>query len=122
MEILRILWPNEHGLTIREVCRGLGSAADEEDEGPAYSSVQTRLGLMENKGLVRKDGTIRPAKYYAAVTEQGAQRHVFRELLDRFFHGSAAKLILHALRSKDISAEEREAISQRLKDLKKKST
>jgi BlaI family transcriptional regulator, penicillinase repressor len=118
MEILRLLWEND-GQTVREICRGLRKIGD--NSGPAYSSVQTRLLLMENKGLARRDDSVRPAKFFTTVTESSAQKHVFRELLNRFFRGSAFDLVLHALRTERLSPQERAAIGEKLKNLKKRS-
>ena len=116
MQILRILW-DEEGQTVRKVCEALGESAD--GDGPAYTSVHTRLLIMTNKGLVRKDENVRPARYYTEITEKNAKKHVFHELMNRFFRGSAADLVLHALRSEQLSAGERATIMEKLKSPKK---
>ena len=69
--------------------------------------------------LVRKDENVRPARYYTEITEKNAKKHVFHELMNRFFRGSAADLVLHALRSEQLSAGERATIMEKLKSPKK---
>src|SRR5437667_9389938 len=104
VQILRLLWADP-GQTAREVCNAMGKAAN--GKGPAYSSVQTRLLLMAQKGLARRDESVRPAKFYPEITESNTKKHVFRELMNRFFRGSALDLVMHALRSEHLSSEER---------------
>jgi predicted transcriptional regulator len=61
---------------------------------------------MIAKKLVRRDEASRSHVYEAALSEERTQRQLVRDLLDRAFGGSAAKLVMQALATKRASAAE----------------
>lgn len=102
LAILRVLWA--HGpSTVREVAEEMGR----ED---AYTTVLKLLQIMTGKGLVRRDESARTHVYRAARSERATQRQLVRELADRAFGGSAARLVMQALAAKKASPEELAAI------------
>lgn len=98
LEILRALWRRGPS-TVREVHEGLGRHT-------GYTTVLKLLQIMADKGLVTRDEKERAHVYAARVPEAETQRQLVRDLLDRAFGGSAAKLVMHALSAKKTSAAE----------------
>ena len=64
------------------------------------------IQIMEQKGLVQREGKERPYLFHAMVSEQETQQSLLKDILVRGFHGSAKSLMLCALESTGISGEE----------------
>ena len=111
LEILRVLW--QHGpRTVREVQEQL-----EQERPTGYTTVLKLLQIMAEKELVDRDESARAHVYAARAPEAQTQRQLVRDLLDRAFGGSAAKLVLHALADKQASPEEISRIRRVLDEL-----
>ena len=102
--ILRVLWSRGPS-TVRDVARVMGR----EDE---YTTILKLLQNMTAKRLVRRDESDRSHVYAAARPEEQTQRQIVRDLVDRVFDGSAAKLVMQALASSQTSPKELEEIQQ----------
>jgi predicted transcriptional regulator len=102
LSILRVLWRHGPG-SVREV---LGRYNEGRREESGYTTVLKMLQIMTDKGLVERDDTRRPQIYRARLTEDETQRQLVSDLLDRAFGGSAKKLVLQALATRE--APERE--------------
>ena len=100
LSILRVLWRRGPS-TVREVQHDL-----ERERQPGYTTVLKLLQIMADKGLVRRDESVRAHVYRAAVAEEETQSRLLGDLLDRAFGGSAAQLVQRALLSRPASAEE----------------
>ena len=98
LTILRVLWARGPS-TVRHITQVLGR-----DTG--YTTVLKLLQIMTEKRLVRRDESERTHVYEAAYTEGETQRQLVSDLLDRAFGGSAAKLVLQALATRQSSPEE----------------
>ena len=98
LAILGVLWARGSS-TVREVAEEMGR------EG-AYTTVLKLLQIMTDKGLVRRDESARTHVYRAARSERATQRQLVRDLADRAFGGSAARLVMQALAAKKASPEE----------------
>ena len=109
--ILKVLWRRGPS-TVREVW---------EDAGPnpqtGYTTVLKLLQIMTDKGLVLRDERHRTHVYRAAGTEEQTQRRLVRDLLERAFEGSSAKLVMQALSTKRATPEELAEIRQLLDGL-----
>ena len=97
-------------LTVAEVQNSLGGRTR-----PAYSTIATMLGRLEKRGLVRHREEGRTYHYSPAVSETG----VVREVVDRFFGGSATALVSHLLENDELQQGELEEIKQLIRDHKK---
>ena len=100
LAILRILWDRGPS-TVRQVHDVLGR-----DRPSAYTTALKLLQIMTEKGLVERDERDRTHVYHARLSEEQTQRQLVRDLVDRAFGGSAAKLVLQALASRRASADE----------------
>ncbi|HYI01022.1 BlaI/MecI/CopY family transcriptional regulator [Hyalangium sp.] len=112
LAILAVLWKRGPS-TVREVHEALGR---EEGKGAGYTTTLKQLQVMTAKGLVARDESARSHVYVARVAEGITQRQLVKDLLDRVFGGSAAKLALQALTLKPASKEELEELRQLLDD------
>jgi len=114
LSILRVLW--ERGpSTVREVHEALRAS-----QRSGYTTVLKQLQVMTEKGLVVRDEAQRAHVYVASSSEQRTQRQLLRDLVDRAYAGSSAKLVLQALAGQSSTAKERNDIRALLDELEKK--
>jgi predicted transcriptional regulator len=103
-EIMTVLWD-------------LGSASAEDvrsriSGNPHDSTVRTLLRVLISKGHVVAAGETRPTVYRPAVRRRSMQKKVTRDLVKRFFGGSAEQLILHLLDDDRLSLEQIKALEE----------
>jgi BlaI family transcriptional regulator, penicillinase repressor len=100
LEVMKAVW--ELGPTsIREIQEKLP-----EKKRPAYTTVQTIIYRLEEKGAVRRVKKIGNAHIFeAAVTKKSAHRRLINELLD-LFGGSARPLMAHLVETGKLSLED----------------
>ena len=115
LEILNILWQKDTA-TVREVHEELAKAKD-----VGYTTTLKLMQIMHDKGLVKRDESMRTHVYQPAVNQQKTQKHLLDKMIDSLFGGSSTQLVLQALGSGDqkISAEEAQKIQSLLDNLKK---
>ena len=63
----------------------------------SYSTVQTILRILEEKGYVTHDKVARAFVYRPVVDERQARRRALRHLMRRLFNGSPSLLVLNVL-------------------------
>jgi predicted transcriptional regulator len=110
LEILNVLWRRGPS-TVREVYEEISLR-----RATGYTSVLKLVQIMAGKGLVEREERYRAHIYRAAAAQEETQRALVRDLVERAFGGSAARLVLHALASERASAEDRALIRKMLKD------
>ena len=113
LQILRILWTSG-GSTAREVHNGL---ADIEEKDTTYSTTVKMLSVMLEKGLVKRDESVSPQVYRAAVSQKVTQRKMLGDLIDKVYDGSSLSLVLQALASRKASQEELAEVRRMLDEL-----
>ena len=97
MEILSMLW-NCGPLSL--------SAAHKALERPiGYTTVQTRLNRLVEKGLVTRSSA-RPALYAAAVSPDDVSANQLELLLDRVTGGNVVPLVAHLVDDRSLTREE----------------
>ncbi|HEX2060717.1 MAG TPA: BlaI/MecI/CopY family transcriptional regulator [Thermoanaerobaculia bacterium] len=104
LAILNVLWQRGPS-TVREVHDELSRTHDS-----GYTTVLKLLQIMTDKGLVVRDESQRAHVYAACESEQGTQRQLIGDLVERAFGGSPVKLVMQALSGNRASAEELSAI------------
>ena len=113
LEILQILWTK--GLaTVREVHEDMAKTKD-----VGYTTTLKLMQIMHEKGLVKRDDSMRTHVYQAAVNKERTQKHLLGKMIDSLFGGSPTQLVIQALGEHKASAEELEKIQALLNDLKK---
>lgn len=99
MELLGLLW--EHGpMSLSEVFERLG-------RNIGYTTVQTRLNRLVDKGLATREKTGRqPTKYAAAVAEEEVGASHLDALLERMTRGSVVPLVAHLMKTTSLTDDE----------------
>ncbi|MGZ3957949.1 MAG: BlaI/MecI/CopY family transcriptional regulator, partial [Flavisolibacter sp.] len=79
------------------------------------------MQIMHEKGLVKRDESLRTHVYQPAVNREKTQKHLLNKMIDSLFGGSSTQLVLQALGSGDqkVSAEELDKIQTLINNLKK---
>ena len=113
LEILQLLWTK--GLaTVREVHEDLAQTKD-----VGYTTTLKLMQIMHEKGLVKRDESMRTHVYQAAVNKEKTQKHLLGKMIDNLFGGSPTQLVIQALGEHKASPEELEKIQSLLNELKK---
>ena len=91
LEVLKILWGRGPS-TVREVMEVLNRRRQR-----AYTSVMSLLGVMTDKGLLRREPKGRAFLYEVRVAREKTLGRMVQDLLGRAFEGSAAALVAQLL-------------------------
>ena len=99
LQLLHLLW--EHGeLSLAEAHQQLG-------EDVAYTTVQTRLNRMVDKGLATRNKAGRsPIRYQAAVGPDEISATQLDTLVEKLAGGSVIPLMAQLMRSSTLSSDE----------------
>ena len=92
-QILGILWDLGPS-PVREIHARLNAA-----KGTNYSTTVKMLGVMLQKGLIRRDEEAQPHVYRSALSRQKAGKRMLNDLAEKVYEGSSLSLVLHALSS-----------------------
>ncbi len=110
LQILNAIW-DDGPSTVRQIHNLVGA-----ERQTNYSTTVKMLVVMFEKGLVKRDDSVRPQIYRAAITRSGAQKKMLKSLIQRAYEGSAKSLVIQALSSQQASkadlVEIRELIEQ----------
>lgn len=115
LEILQILWKNGTA-TVRDVHEELAQSKE-----VGYTTTLKLMQIMHEKGLVKRDESMRTHVYQPAVNKEKTQKHLLTKMIDSLFGGSSTQLVLQALGSSEqkVSAAELEEIQKLIENLKK---
>ena len=97
IEILEMLW-REKSVTIAQAHAAFGQAV-------GYTTMQTRLNRLVDKGLVRKTG-LHPAHYQAAIQPEEVSKRDLDVLVQRVTGGRVVPLVAHLVKDRELSEEE----------------
>src|SRR6266576_1083224 len=97
--IMRVLWEGGAG-NVQKVLQGLTG-----EPQLAYTTVQTTLTILQRKGKVRGQLVGRAYEYSAIVSQEAADAHAVRDVLQKVFRGSVDDLLLCLVRSKQLDAQ-----------------
>lgn len=70
----------------------------------AHNTVLTMLGILEEKGFVRREEAGRSHLYIAVVAEHAARNHAVRHLIGKLFRGSSELLLAQLVSDQKLSA------------------
>lgn len=113
LEILQVLW--QRGLaTVREVHEELIKGKD-----IGYTTTLKLMQIMHEKGLVKRDESMRTHVYQPAVNKEKTQKHLLGKMIDSLFGGSSTQLVLQALGEHKATEEELKQIQALLDNMKK---
>ncbi len=97
-EIMSVLWEVD-AATAEDIRRQITGE-------PHDSTVRTLLRVLVSKGHVVIDGSVRPATYKARVKQTTVRKKAARDIVKRFFGGSAEELVLHLLENDGLSLQQ----------------
>ena len=113
LEILQILW-RKGNASVRVVHEELLATKE-----AGYTTTLKLMQIMHEKGLVKRDDSIKTHIYQPAVSKEKTQKHLLNKMIDQVFGGSPGELVMQALGNHKASAEELEEIQKILDNLKK---
>jgi predicted transcriptional regulator len=82
----------------------------------SYSTVQTILRILEEKGYVSHEKVARAFIYRPRVDERQARRRALKQLVTRLFNGSPGLLVLNVLEDEQIDADELRQVKRLIAD------
>jgi len=98
--LMEVIWKLGSG-TVSEVLEQLP-----ERHRPAFNTVQTMLRIMEQKGYLRHAESGRAFVYHPKVARVDAARAALKNVVNRFFNGSAELLTVRLLEDEQLSSKE----------------
>jgi predicted transcriptional regulator len=96
--IMHVLWDEGPG-NVQKVLQGLTG-----EPQLAYTTVQTTLNVLHRKGKVKRKLVGRAFEYSASVSQEAADSHAIKDVLQKVFRGSVDDLLLSLVRSKHLDA------------------
>jgi len=114
LEILKVVWQRGEA-TVREVFRDLSA-----QRKIAYTTVLTMMGILEQKGHLKKTAGERAYIYKPTKPQQQVVGSMVNEFVHRVFNGSARPLLVHLVENPDMPPDELAEIEKLLKDRRKK--
>jgi BlaI family transcriptional regulator, penicillinase repressor len=100
LQILGVLWSRGPS-TVRQVHQAL-----EHRRGTGYSTTLKMMQVMLEKGLVRRNDTVRPQVYRAARSQPQTQVQMLDDLTQKVFGGSAKRLVMRMVSTGRLSPQE----------------
>jgi predicted transcriptional regulator len=109
LEIMKVVWKLGTA-TVREVYEDLL-----QNRKIAYTTVQTMMGVLENKGRLKKTTADKAYVYRPAQPQSEVVGSMVGDFVKRVFNGSAKPLLVHLVESKRISQAHLDEINELLK-------
>ena len=104
IDIMNVVWRLGRA-TVRQIVNSL------RDQRPlAYTTVQTVLSILTQKGVVRHTREGRAFVYTAILKPEGVRQEVIEAVVDKLFAGSPRSLVLHMIESDALTPEEAESL------------
>lgn len=110
LELLEILW--------RKTAATLAEAHEALPRKIGYTTVQTRLNRLVEKGLVQRIG-LHPAKYEPIIQPADVSRGDLDVLVQRVTGGQVVPLVAHLVKDRRLSPEEIRELKQLIDDAEK---
>ena len=112
LEILQVLW--QKGLaSVREVHEELSKTKE-----AGYTTTLKLMQIMNEKGLVKRDDSVKTHIYQPAVSKEKTQKHMLGKMINTLFGGSATELVIQALGNHKATAHELDEIQKLLTEMK----
>jgi len=109
LEIMKVVWKLGTA-TVRDVYEDLLR-----NRKIAYTTVQTMMGVLENKGRLKKATADKAYVYRPAQPQSEVVGSMVGDFVKRVFNGSAKPLLVHLVESKRISQAHLDEINELLK-------
>ena len=114
LEIMKIVWQRDSA-TVREVYEELLKRRK-----IAYTTVMTMMGILEQKGRLKRNDGDRAYVYTPAEPAGQVVGSMVQEFIKRVFNGSAKPLLVHLVENRDITEDEIKEIGKLLREKRRK--
>jgi|SRR5919109_1451574 predicted transcriptional regulator len=108
--VMSVLWQRQTARVADVV------AALKKKRAVSYSTVQTILRILEDKGYVSHEKVARAFIYRPRVDQRQARRRALKHLVTRLFNGSPSLLVLNVLEDDQIQAEDLSRLKKLIED------
>jgi BlaI family transcriptional regulator, penicillinase repressor len=99
--ILNVLW-EKRAATVREVHDQLQL----QNRSTGYSTTLKMMQVMHQKGLLKRDDSVRPQVYRSTKSQVKTQTGLIDHLVKKAFDGAAGRLLVRAISSNQLSDDE----------------
>lgn len=113
LELMEMLW-RDGPVNLSEAHEALGQPI-------GYTTVQTRLNRLFDKGIVAKSKE-RPAKYSAAITREQVNQHDLDLLVQRVNDGEFLPLVAQLMGDRNLSRDEIDQLKAMIAEAEQKET
>jgi predicted transcriptional regulator len=114
LEIMKIVWERDSA-TVRDVYEEMLK-----HRKIAYTTVMTMMGILEQKGHLKKSAEERAYVYTPAQPQREVVGNMVRDFVKRVFNGSAKPLLVHLVENQKLSKEELDEIRKLLQGKRRK--
>jgi BlaI family penicillinase repressor len=112
LAIMKVIWRLD-AVTVRDVYEALRKR-----RRIAYTTVMTMMNILEAKGYLRKDKADRAFRYRPTRPRQAVVTSMVREFVSRVFDGASRPLMLHLVKQRRLTNDERAALIKLIKETK----
>jgi BlaI family penicillinase repressor len=114
LDVMKAVWRLGEA-TVRDVYNDLAT-----QRKLAYTTVLTMMGILEQKGYLKKNAVERAYVYRPAQPQKQVVGNLVQEFVNRVFSGASKPLLVHLAESREISQEDLDEIGQLLKERRRK--
>jgi predicted transcriptional regulator len=115
LEIMQVVWQRPT-VTVRDVYEELLKRRK-----IAYTTVMTMMGILEQKGFLKKNQGEKAYVYRPAQPKSKVVGSMVNDFVSRVFDGSAKPLLVHLVENEHLSQEEVDEIARLMKEKKRAS-
>jgi predicted transcriptional regulator len=112
LDVLKVLWDAGPG-TVRAVMTELHGRG----RHIAYTTVQTLLNRLEQKGYVTSDKSDLAFVFRARLTKERVRRSRLKALVEKLYDGAPGSLVLHLVKTERLSPNELTELQQLIERL-----
>ena len=109
---MKIVWRRSES-TVRDVYEELL-----EHRKIAYTTVMTMMGILEEKGHLKRTQTEKAYVYRPAQPRGRVVEAMVQDFVNRVFDGSSKPLLMHLVEEQDLSRKDRDEIAKLLQEKK----
>jgi BlaI family transcriptional regulator, penicillinase repressor len=110
LAIMKVVWRLEEA-TVRDVHDALRARRE-----VAYTTVMTMMGILEDKGFLKKTVGERAHVYRPARPRHQVMGAMVRDFVDRVFDGASGALLVHLAKDNRLTDKQRRIVKQLLED------
>ncbi len=111
LEVMHVFWDRGES-TVQEVRDQLADSGLDR----AYTTVATLVRILSDKGFLKQTHDQRPFRFRPARSYEQVSARLLGDLVERVFGGSREQLLLRLVDQKKLTAKERAALEEILKE------